>query len=79
MWPFGKKTENGEDQYAAGMSLLKTNTTKANQTAFSHFSKAAQCGHIGAILEMGFSYFKGRGVEKNDGKAIEYYKLASDL
>lgn len=31
-----------------------------------------------ALLELGFSYFKGRGVEKNEDKAIEYYKLASD-
>lgn len=75
---FRKKPENGEDQYAAGMARLAENTSTADQAAFSHFSKAAQCGHMGACLEMGFSYFKGRGVSKNEDKAIEYYKLACD-
>jgi len=78
MWFTGKKDNDGEKQYAAGMARLNEKSPRADQAAFANFSKAAQLGHIEAILELGFSYFKGRGVERSEDKAIEYYKLASD-
>lgn len=77
MWLFGKNDNTGERQYAAGMALLKENTPRAEQAAFLNFSKAAKYGHMDALLEIGLSYFKGRGVEKNENKAIEFYKLAA--
>jgi TPR repeat protein len=78
MWFHRKKDDGGEEQYAAGMARLNEKSSRADQAAFAHFSKAVQCGHVEALLELGFSYFKGRGVEKSEGKATEYYKLASD-
>ena len=79
MFFFGKKDSGGEKDFAAGMALRsgangRTNHAEAN----AHFSRAAQSGHVDALLELGFSCFKGLGTEPNETKAIEYYRLASD-
>lgn len=76
MFFFGKKNDGGEKSYAAGMALCNGRADHA--AAFTHFSRAAQQGHVDALLQLGFAYFKGLGTEENEAKAIEYYNLASD-
>jgi TPR repeat protein len=46
--------------------------------AFQHFSKAAENGHSGAQLQMGWFYENGAGVSQSYRQAAEWYRKAAD-
>ncbi len=39
----------------------------------------AESGDPGAMIQMGFAYLTGDGVERDPVKAVEYYRMAADL
>ena len=41
--------------------------------AIIFLTKAANLGHLESQFELGYSYFKGRGVEENDETAVEWW------
>jgi len=47
------------------------------QRAFSHFSKAASFGHIGAMTATGNMLVNGEGVSRNVTKALQLYERAA--
>jgi len=49
------------------------------EEAFRWFSKAADQGDPDATFNVASLYFMGRGVEKDDAKATEYYRRAAEL
>ncbi|TAK78400.1 MAG: hypothetical protein EPO11_01305, partial [Gammaproteobacteria bacterium] len=72
---------------AAGHLKAKTNLAfhyltdskvKNIPEAFKLFSEAANGGHARAQFNLAMMYEKGDGVEKNAGKAIEWYKKAKE-
>lgn len=46
--------------------------------AFFWWQKAADAGDAGAMFNVASAYYAGRGVPKNEAKAIEYYRKARD-
>lgn len=52
-------------------------TNKDLQSAFVWFKKASDAGHIKAMVNVGYCYANGIGVEKNPLLATEYYNNAA--
>ncbi len=44
--------------------------------AIQYIEKSAELGHYGACFDMGKFYLEGKGVEKNNEKAREYFEKA---
>ena len=51
-------------------------TSIDDQGAFVWFKKASDQGHVKAMVNVGYCYANGRGVEKNPELAVEYYQKA---
>lgn len=47
--------------------------------AAKHYEKAANAGHIGAMLNLAALYYDGHGVKQNFQQALELYKRAAQL
>jgi hypothetical protein len=45
--------------------------------AFEYYTEAAELGDIGASCELGVMYYDGKGVEKDDGKAVYHLEKAA--
>ena len=45
--------------------------------AFEYLTKAAELGDMQAHFELGVTYYKGEGVEKDKGKAVYHYEVAA--
>ena len=43
------------------------------QLSLEHFRLAAELNHSGSLYNLGILYAKGKGVEKSDIRALEYY------
>lgn len=43
------------------------------------FQRAAELGHVEAMVELGLCYELGCGVEQSDGQALDWYTKAADL
>ena len=48
------------------------------EKAVEYYSLLAQTGHCDSMLDLGAMYLDGRGVEKNEDKALAWYMKASD-
>ena len=59
--------------YTNGMHGLPTNHAKALEL----WTRAAELGHVEAICTIGIAYEDGRGVDKDEKKAMHYYELAA--
>ena len=46
-------------------------------TAFDHFTRAAELGNLMAHHQLGVMYYKGHGVEKDEGKAAYHWERAA--
>lgn len=52
---------------------------KDSIASFKYLKKAAELGLVDAIADMGYSYFWGHSVEKDEEKGLEYMEQASEL
>ena len=59
--------------YSEGMAGLTQDWDKA----LEHWHRSGELGHAGALNNLGTAYFFGRGVKKNEKKAMHYYELAA--
>ena len=67
------------ESYAAGWlfgcgCVLPYNTKQAAE----FYERAVSQGHLEAHVTLGACYFLGRGVDKNEAKAVELYRAAAD-
>ena len=62
-------------------TLYALNETELKDSIASlyYLKKAAELGYVDAIAEMGYSYFWGEYVEKDEEKGLEYLERASEL
>lgn len=67
---------NAQYVYAGKYCLFIQNPDYS--AALEWFTKAADQGHAGALRYLGFMYSSGRGVKKDDIKAVEFYQMASE-
>ena len=63
----------------AGISALGFDNQMSNQQALDFLKKAVEKKHIASIIELGLLYSTGIMVEKNKGKAIQYWETAKAL
>lgn len=59
--------------YSRGMHGYIQDTIKA----LEHWHQAGELGHAAAYLNIGYAYENGRGVERDELKAIHFYELAA--
>jgi TPR repeat protein len=76
---------SGEHGYPTEMAhywwylLNAIHSYESKEAAFSHFKKTAFLGHTESICRLGVYYELGWGIAKHIFKAIEMYKIATDL
>ena len=66
--------KNKDKQYELGM---RYDEEAKYSKAYASFDKAAKQGHATAQYRVGLCYDKGRGVEKDEKKAAEWYRQAA--
>ena len=72
---FKTKEEKAEKYYDKAEALYEK---KEYEKMIPFYEKAAQLGHLGAMNNLGFSYYYGYGVEKNVETAADWYKKAAE-
>lgn len=70
----GTTAQNADKLYKQGKELYDA---KKYNEAFPRLKAAAEKGHKKAQYRLGRCYDKGRGVEKNDAKAFEWYSKSA--
>ena len=66
-----------ESQYSLGWMFFPGRNIREEKATALWLEKAAKQGHIGAQYLIAVCYEKGRGVSRNIGRSIEYYKKAA--
>ena len=49
------------------------------EKALGYYFQLAQDGDCNSMLDLGAMYLEGRGVERNEGKALAWYRKAADM
>jgi len=88
--PFCREPANDDENRKRSMKRVKANDPAAMSHmgtrcyveedydgAFDYFTKAAELGDIEAHHFLGFLYYKGEGVEKNEGKMVYHWEMAA--
>ena len=75
---FRRAAENGSVEAQVKLAEIATFDEKYEE-AFLWFSKAADQDDADAAFNMGSLYYVGRGVAKDETKAVEYYRKAARL
>ena len=57
--------------------LYQTGTAEDKKRAFNLFLKAAKQGDVHAYVRVGEMYLNGEGVQRDTGKAVEWYRMAA--
>lgn len=71
---------NGSDVTVYAKKLLYApNVLKDKKTAMSLLRKAADSGFVPAQVQIGVMYAEGVGVHQNNHRAVEWFKLATQL
>jgi TPR repeat protein len=76
MW-FRKSAEQGFVEAQVKLAEIAFASQDFKQ-AFFWWQKAADGGDANAMFNVGSAYYAGRGVAKNEAKAVEYYRKARD-
>lgn len=66
--------EEAERYYTLAISFQQN---KKYKSAFNYFRAAAELGHLYAQIRLGFCYFDGIGVDKNEELAVYWYEKAA--
>jgi TPR repeat protein len=70
---------NSAALYERGLAMIAEKAEKQDfEEAIRCFSKAANLGHSGAQLQLGMLYHAGKGVPKNLGEALRWYRAAME-
>ena len=64
--------------YELGRLYQLENTRRKHTQATLYFQLAAEKGHAGAMFELGVSYRKGRGVERDFEQSVVYLRSAAE-
>ena len=89
--PFCRESVNDREQYSKRQKeRIKANDPVALRqigatcysegdydAAFEYWTKAAELGEVEAHYQLGLMYWKGDGVEKDEGKAVYHYEMAA--
>ncbi|MCW8132819.1 MAG: SEL1-like repeat protein [Planctomycetota bacterium] len=75
---FDLKSEHGRAAEKAFQNGLQYTKSQIWNSAYLEFNRAAQAGHPGAMLEIAYLYFYGRGREKNLSVAYAWALKAAD-
>lgn len=65
-----------DDLYQKGMIYFKNNDYSK---ALSYFEEAASNQHAKSVQMIGMMYLQGKGLEKNQEKALIYFKRANEI
>ena len=63
---------------AAARGVVPVQRRRCAARAATLFQKACDGGHAQGCLGIGFAYFTGRGILKDEGRAAGYYQKACD-
>ncbi len=77
-----KKAEQGDAQahYDLAVRYRKGDGVfKDDNTAFKHFKKSAELGHVKGQVETGYAYESRLGVKRSYAKAAAWYRVAARL
>ena len=65
-------------QYKLGVKHRRKGTTSDDKLAVEYFRRAAEQGHSNALLDLGWMYSQGKGVEQDYVEAYKWYRKAAD-
>lgn len=75
---FSHFEDNPEILYAMGAFYFGALGVDKNEAAaFKFFEKAAQSGHLGSRVYMGYMYYSGKGVKRDYTQSYAWYKIAA--
>ena len=78
--PSSQRSSDGEKEFNLGEKYYHgTGVEKNYETAAEWYQKAAETGHVKAMVALGNLYSQGLGVIKNNEETIKWYQKAADV